>query len=84
MRTPYEPIPENSTGPTGFPLWIRCYGDDDALTEDVIKAVHRWNDAGRPDSSRLKLSVYPADADVDAGEGRLIHRQWTQMLAQWD
>jgi protein-L-isoaspartate(D-aspartate) O-methyltransferase len=84
MRTPDQPLPEDSFAPKPFRLWLRCYGDDSELAAHVLNHLKMWNTAGRPGSEALQLRVYPAKQTISPEPDTFIlPRRWTIITARW-
>jgi protein-L-isoaspartate(D-aspartate) O-methyltransferase len=67
-----------------FGLEVRNFGGDGGIAEDLLKLVQGWDVSGRPNGDSLRVRVYPRSVEVVAAEaGRLIAKQWTQILLDW-
>jgi protein-L-isoaspartate(D-aspartate) O-methyltransferase len=67
-----------------FPLFVRQFGGDESLVQRLMGGVRDWDRAGRPDSTRLRVRVFPPDAIVKPGPGEhVVDKKWTRMILDW-
>jgi hypothetical protein len=68
----------------GDTIAVWSYGADDSLSTDLGDHLVAWDDAGRPSTRQLHMSVYrPGAAPEPTGNGLLLHRQWSDGLLWW-
>jgi len=93
MRPPEQSLPTisleqgflpNSPATQPFPLYIRQFGPDRALTERLAARIRDWKAAGSPSSERMKVRVYRGDSDHQPSEGEMVlGKQWTKLFIEW-
>lgn len=57
-ESPFTAPPAEPEAP--FSLFVRSFGADNALTQQLISSLHVWDQAGRPGSEWLRIRAYPA------------------------
>jgi hypothetical protein len=93
MRPPDQSLPmisleqgflPDSPATQPFPLYIRQFGPDRALTERLAARIRDWKAAGSPSSERMKVRVYRGDSDYQPSEGEMVlGKQWTKLFIEW-
>ncbi len=69
--------------PESFPVTVRGHGaDSDQLAARLIEHARRWEQAGRPSTSDLHISAYPAGSGIDA-EGTIIDNHHSRLALAW-
>lgn len=83
MRPPGTPFPEKpDTDP--FPLWVRMYGEDGReLARRYVAIVKAWEQAGRPDESKLSIKMIPRNIKIDSHNNIIIPKKWNQLVLIW-
>ncbi len=67
-----------------FPLYLRSYGNAEALTQRLLGQLQAWDAAGRPKGQDLEIIAYPLDAKIDVPEGAVvIPKRWHQFVLRW-
>ena len=67
-----------------FSLYVRSYGDAEALTQRLLDQLRAWDAAGRPRGERLEITVYPLDADIEIPEDAVVlSKRWHQYVLRW-
>jgi protein-L-isoaspartate(D-aspartate) O-methyltransferase len=67
-----------------FPLFIRQFGGDESLVQRLVRGIRDWDRAGRPDSTGLRVRVFPPDSTVQPGPGEYaVDKKWTRMILDW-
>jgi protein-L-isoaspartate(D-aspartate) O-methyltransferase len=67
-----------------FPLFVRQFGGDESLVQRLVRGVRDWDRAGRPESSGLRVRVFPPDTIVKPGPGEhMVEKKWTRLILDW-
>ncbi len=67
-----------------FSLYLRSYGNAEALTQRLLDQLRAWDAASRPRGERLAITAYPLAATIDAPEGAVvISKRWNQFVLRW-
>ncbi len=67
-----------------FDLFVRTFGQDDALAERVIERVRSWDAAGRPSREGLRIRAYPKDAGYVPSAGEVVvDKRWSRLVLDW-
>ena len=75
---------DDSAGSTPFELFVRRFGPDDALVQQLVDQVVAWDVSGRPNIEGLRLRAYPLDSDyVATSRESVITKQWTRLVVDW-
>ena len=75
---------DDSVGSTPFELFVRSFGPDDMLVQELINQVIAWDNSGRPNVEGLRLKAYPLDSDYVATSGEsVITKHWTRLVVDW-
>ncbi|HEV8641111.1 MAG TPA: methyltransferase, FxLD system [Methylomirabilota bacterium] len=85
MRPPCDASPaEQAANPPAFDLFVRGFGDDEALVRRLLDEVQAWNAAGRPGTEGLRIRAYPTDVDYHAAAGEIVvPNRWTCLVLDW-
>lgn len=86
MRPPdHSPPPQKPAGDVPlFELFVRTFGPDEGLAQQLIDQVTAWDAAGRPALDRLTIKAYPADVDyLPASNEVIVPKRWTQLVIGW-
>jgi protein-L-isoaspartate(D-aspartate) O-methyltransferase len=68
---------------TPLALQVRSFGDLEPA-QRLLDLVRAWQDAGRPDERRLRLSAYPVEAGYKPRRGELaLRKRWSLIVAQY-
>jgi protein-L-isoaspartate(D-aspartate) O-methyltransferase len=66
-----------------FELEVRSFGLEEGVGADLLQLVQAWDASGLGED-RLRVTVYPHDADVvAAGSERVIAKRWTRLVLDW-
>ncbi len=75
---------DESFDSTPFELFVRRFGPDDTLVQQLINWVAAWDDSGRPNFECLGVRAYPLDFDyVATSRESVIKKQWTRLVVNW-
>ena len=94
-----ETQPENtrpaSSQPSTSPLlalYVRSYGEDDRLAQQLVDSVRAWDSMGHQSEQKLQIRVYPCEhttgeqrdmsLDADAHD-ILVERIWSRFVFHW-
>ncbi|RPJ37837.1 MAG: hypothetical protein EHM21_17700, partial [Chloroflexi bacterium] len=67
-----------------FEIYARRFGRGEDAVQKLIKAVRRWEQAGRPDLFNISMRAVPADQPVTLAEGEHIwERPWTNLVVNF-
>lgn len=89
MRPPGQPAPlmdinELYGSGSAFTLFVRQFGETEALGERLVKQVKAWNEAGRPASENLLIRAYPKrTGDTPSLDDLVVEKQWTWLVLEW-
>ena len=69
---------------TPFELFVRRFGADDTLVQQLIDQVIAWDNSGRPNVADLRIKAYPLDSDyVAASRETIITKRCTRLVLAW-
>lgn len=75
---------DESVDSTPFELFVRRFGPDNTLVQQLINQVIAWDNSGRPNFECLRLRAYPLDSDyVATSRESVITKQWTRLVVDW-
>jgi protein-L-isoaspartate(D-aspartate) O-methyltransferase len=91
MQPPDSPLPTEPPTPESFekgepfPLWVRSYGPDDTLAQELVDLIAEWERAGRPtEEERLHVRAYRKGSGYVGGENELvIEKRSTTLVLDW-
>ena len=84
MRPPDQPLPERGAPAKPWRFWLRAYGDDSLLTQEIAEKVRAWDASGRPRTESMHLRAFPAkQAPAPLPDEFAIPRRWTTILVRW-
>jgi protein-L-isoaspartate(D-aspartate) O-methyltransferase len=89
MRPPGEPLPllpieKVFAADSKIPLYLRQFGPDDSLAQDLIAQIRDWDAAGRPSYEGMHIQAYRRDAAyLPANDEMLIEKRWTKLVVKW-
>ena len=68
-----------------FELRVIGYGPQgQPATQTLLQLLHRWNQAGRPASARLRVRVFSPDYPYALAPGEtLVSKRWTKLVVDW-
>jgi hypothetical protein len=76
---PPDPAPHADAAP--FALWVRSFGPDDRLAQQLIAHITAWDTTGRPGTDRLRLRVYPKPGDyTPTPQEAVIEKRWNWVV----
>lgn len=65
-------------------LYLRSYGNAEALTQRLREQLRAWDAAGRPRGERLEITAYPLDVAIDVpGDAVVMPKRWHQLVLRW-
>lgn len=78
------PFTEEANHTTPFPLYVRSFGPDDTMAQQLIELMNAWDAAGRPTGEIARLRVYPSGIDYTPTDDEfVICKQWTKVVIEW-
>lgn len=89
MRQPGRPLPlvamdKLFADDRPFPLFVRRFGSDDSIAQQLIAQVQAWDAAGRPSFEGMRIRSYPKDLDYQPAKGEfVVEKQWTRLVIEW-
>ena len=68
-----------------FELWVRSYGPDDTLANDLIDHIRGWDAAGRPiDEAKWRFRAYRPETEyVPSTNEIVIDLQFSRLVIDW-
>ena len=88
-RPPQHETMADLTEPGESPaVWVRSFGQADALARRLIDHLTAWEEAGRPSNRGLRIRAYPTDAPTTPGthagaDAITIVKQRTRLVFDW-
>jgi hypothetical protein len=84
QAAPLEDLNRLGQGQLAFELYVRQFGPGDHAAKQLLQSIHAWDQAGRPQSSRLRLRALPAWQEVRLAEGEfLLDRPYTKFIVSY-
>ena len=89
MRPPYQPvhflpIDKVFASELPFPLYLRQFGQDEALTQGLITQIQAWDAAGRPSFDKMHIRAYRKDSAYMPTDGEMVlEKPWTKLIIEW-
>jgi len=85
MRPPGDTPPvEPVADPPAFDLYVRAFGDEEAIAQGLLDEVRAWEAAGRPGAHGLRITAYPIEGDNRAAPDALVvAKRWTRFVLSW-
>ncbi len=86
LTRPLDAAPpvEPASNPPAFDLFVRAFGDGEAVARRLLDEVDAWDAAGRPGTQGLRITAYPIDVDYHAAAGEIVAaRRWTRFVPGW-
>ena len=89
MRPPdqpvhFLPIDKVFASELPFPLYLRQFGQDEALTQGLITQIQAWDAAGRPAFDRMHIRAYRKDSAYLPTDGEIVlEKPWTKLIIEW-
>lgn len=78
------PFDKLFTGDQPFALFVRQFGSDDSVAQQLITQIQAWDAAGRPSFDQMRIRAYPKDSGyVSASGDFVIEKQWTKLIIEW-
>ncbi|MCH7738498.1 MAG: methyltransferase, FxLD system [Chloroflexi bacterium] len=69
---------------TPFELFVRRFGPDDSLVQQLTNQIIDWDISGRPNLENIRLRAYPLDSDYAAtSRESVITNRWTRLVVDW-
>jgi protein-L-isoaspartate(D-aspartate) O-methyltransferase len=82
--TPEQGFQPDSPATQPFPLYIRQFGPDKSVAEQLAVQIRAWKAAGSPRSESMKIRAYRGDSDYQLSEDEVVLRkQWTKLIIEW-
>ena len=70
--------------PLPFELFIRAFGDDEPLTQRLIRHVQTWDTLRRPGTTGMRIRAYPRDVPYAPLANEVVLTQrWTRLVLDW-
>ena len=67
-----------------FELHVRPFGQGEAAALRLLQTLREWDQAGKPNSARLRLRALPSEMEYRAKEGeRMLERPWTKVVVRY-
>lgn len=78
------PFDKLFTGDQPFALFVRQFGSDDSVAQQLITQIQAWDAAGRPSFDQMRIRAYPKDSGYVSADGDfVIEKQWTKLIIEW-
>ena len=70
--------------PAEMSLMVCSFGPEPTAAQQLITAVHAWDEQGRPGVNNWVVTAYPLDQAVTSGENEMIvPKRWYQFVLRW-
>ena len=89
MRPPDQPVQlvpmeKLLASDSPFALYLRQFGPDDLLAQELITQIQAWDAAGRPSFDRMHIRAYPKGSEYMPAEGEIaLEKPWTKLIIEW-
>jgi protein-L-isoaspartate(D-aspartate) O-methyltransferase len=89
MRPPDQPVQflpmeKVLASDSPFALYLRQFGPDESLAQDLVTQIQAWDAAGRPSFDRMYIRAYPKDSQYKPSEAEIvIEKPWTRLIVEW-
>ncbi len=65
-------------------LTVECFGEDRGNSERLAEAAQRWDAAGRPDTSSLRVHAHRSPRGEPGAQGlAVVRNRWTTFEVEW-
>ncbi|HLO17284.1 MAG TPA: methyltransferase domain-containing protein, partial [Anaerolineales bacterium] len=70
--------------PEPFALFVRRFGSDDSIAQQLIKRIQEWNASERPSFDKMRIRAYPKTSEYVPSEDEIVvEKQWTKLIIEW-
>ena len=84
-KSPFIEMSDDDSFDVKANLFVKQYGQDDALSEKVIDLIIAWEQSGRPQLDSMQIRVYPKSVRIDPQEDEFVfEKPWTNWIIKWD
>jgi protein-L-isoaspartate(D-aspartate) O-methyltransferase len=81
---PDQPPAGGPDGSESFELFVRSFGPDEGLAQQLVQQVAAWDAAGRPSTEGLRIRAYPSEVEYHPSANEaVVQKRWTRLVLDW-